>query len=221
MKTLVSVVGRINAGKDTIANYLIDHKGFRKESFANSLKDCVSVVFGWDRELLEGVTEESRKWREQKDEFWSKELGRDVTPRRVLQEWGTEVVREGFHQNTWVASFKKRMLAHNVTRDIKRFVLTDGRFPNEFKVIKDMGGVIVRIDRGPDPEWYEDALESCQQVRDKGLPYDQTDMGLYWPMVHPSEWAWADLEFDHHIKNDGSLLQFQNKVKDLAYLLDR
>ena len=32
-------------------------------------------MFSWDRELLDGKTDESRAWREQKDEFWSAETG--------------------------------------------------------------------------------------------------------------------------------------------------
>jgi hypothetical protein len=46
-------------------------------SFACSLKDTASVMFGWDRDLLEGDTVESRKFREQKDEFWSDKFGYD------------------------------------------------------------------------------------------------------------------------------------------------
>ena len=51
-KMLVSVTGFIGSGKDTIADYLITEHGFKKESWAGSLKDAVSHIFNWERDLL-------------------------------------------------------------------------------------------------------------------------------------------------------------------------
>ena len=53
---IIGLVGFISSGKGTCADYLVREHGFVKESFANSVKDAVSVVFGWDRQLLEGDT---------------------------------------------------------------------------------------------------------------------------------------------------------------------
>ena len=64
---IIGVCGFIGSGKDTIADYLTNFHGFRRESFANSLKDAVSMVFGWDRTMLEGRTKQAREWREQVD----------------------------------------------------------------------------------------------------------------------------------------------------------
>ena len=50
---IIGVCGLIGAGKDTIADYLVNVHEFRRESFANTLKDAVAAVFGWDRTLLE------------------------------------------------------------------------------------------------------------------------------------------------------------------------
>ena len=105
MKIIIGITGLISSGKDTIANYLTTFHGFKKESFANSLKDAVASVFGWDREMLEGTTTSSREWREQVDPWWSARLDiPDLTPRWVLQNWGTEVCRKGFHDDIWIAS---------------------------------------------------------------------------------------------------------------------
>jgi len=95
------------------------------------LKDAVAAVFGWDRVLLEGRTKEAREWREQRDEWWSNRLGKDITPRHILQYWGTEVCRQGFHDDIWIASLENKM---RKTGD--NIVISDVRFPNEIKAIK-------------------------------------------------------------------------------------
>ena len=96
---IIGFVGFIGSGKDTAADYLVNFHGFRRDSFANTLKDAVAAVFGWDRTLLEGRTSESREWRDQIDFWWSNRLGKQVTPRWVLQYWGTEVLRNHFHDD--------------------------------------------------------------------------------------------------------------------------
>ncbi len=51
---LIGLVGLIGSGKDTVAERLVSHHGFVRDSFAKSLKDAVSNIFSWDREMLEG-----------------------------------------------------------------------------------------------------------------------------------------------------------------------
>ena len=58
---IIGVTGFIGSGKDTIADYLCTQHGFKRISFAASLKDAVASVFGWDREMLEGTTKSSRE----------------------------------------------------------------------------------------------------------------------------------------------------------------
>jgi dephospho-CoA kinase len=61
---IVGFVGFINSGKNSAAQYLTQKYSFKEESYANSLKNALVSIFGWDRELIEGKTEESRIWRE-------------------------------------------------------------------------------------------------------------------------------------------------------------
>ena len=104
---IIGICGLIGSGKDTIADYLVNDHNFVKLSFADKLKDSVAEMFDWDRNLLDGKTDESRAWREQLDPFWSKEMGRDITPRFVLQVFGTECMRDGFYDGVWGKSCQK------------------------------------------------------------------------------------------------------------------
>ena len=59
----IGILGNIGSGKNTVAQYLAT-KGCIPTSFAGPIKDLCTSVFGWDRELLEGETDESREFRE-------------------------------------------------------------------------------------------------------------------------------------------------------------
>lgn len=105
---IIGIVGSIGAGKDTVADYLSNFHEFRRESFASSVKDSLSVIFGWDRTLLEGRTKESREWREQIDSWWAERLNiPHLTPRWVMQHYATELCREHFHKDIWIASLEE------------------------------------------------------------------------------------------------------------------
>jgi hypothetical protein len=208
---IIGVCGFIGSGKDTIADYLTNFHEFRRESFANTLKDAVANVFGWDRTMLEGRTKQAREWREQVDPWWAERLNMpNLTPRWILQYWGTEVCRKAFHDDIWIASLENKL--RNSTDNI---VISDCRFPNEIKSIKDAGGIIVWVRRGELPEWYDAAVSLNRG--DKGninwaISKDQiARMG-----IHASETAWVGTQFDAVLSNDGSIDDLFAKVKDLV-----
>ena len=153
---IIGICGFIGSGKDTVADYLVNFHEFRRESFASTLKDAVANVFGWDRTMLEGRTKEAREWREQVDHWWAERLDMPtLTPRWVLQYWGTEVCRKGFHDDIWIASLENKL------RNSKdHVVISDCRFPNEISSIKNAGGHIVWVQRGALPDWYDVAVDA-------------------------------------------------------------
>ncbi len=200
---IVGICGLIGSGKDTVADYLVNFHEFRRESFANSLKDAVSAVFGWDRNLLEGRTKESREWREQIDFWWSNRLGMKITPRWILQNWGTEVCRLGFHDDIWIASLENKLRS---SKD--NIVVSDCRFPNEIKSIKKAGGTMIWVKRGDLPLWYDTAV---QANLGKATQLNRMEnLG-----IHRSEWAWIGTEFDEEIDNDGSIDELYQQIKKL------
>ena len=170
-------------------------------SFASILKDVVSIMFDWDRNLLEGDTEESRKWREKIDEWWSQRLNiPHLTPRFVLQYIGTDVMRGSFHPDIWLACLERRILKQiNLLGEKEIIVITDCRFSNEIECLKKMGGIFVRVIRGDEPEW-------LFQYVNYGVP----PVG-----VHISEYGWTGGKFDHVIHNDGTLENLKEKIDSL------
>ena len=208
---IIGVCGLIGAGKDTIADYLVNIHQFRRESFANTLKDAVSSVFGWDRELLEGRTKHSRAWREQVDAWWAERLDMpNLTPRWVLQYWGTEVVRRGFHDDTWIASLENRLC--KTTDDV---VISDCRFPNEIAAIKRAGGVVIRVHRGPDPTWYNFA-ETVNRGPERNLEWSWAKTQLENFDIHASETAWIGTAFDAVLDNNGTMDHLYSQLTGLV-----
>jgi hypothetical protein len=202
---IIGFVGFIGSGKDTAADYLVNFHEFRRDSFANTLKDAVSAVFGWDRILLEGRTKEAREWREQVDPWWAERLNMPhLTPRWVLQYWGTEVCRNGFHDDIWIASLENKM---RKTGD--NVVISDVRFPNEIKAIHNAGGLVVRVKRGADPAWYDIAVASNNGS--VAAVKELTMLG-----IHSSETAWVGRDIDVEIDNNGSIDDLYKQIRDLA-----
>jgi len=201
---IIGVCGFIGSGKDTVADYLQNFHEFRRESFASTLKDAVSAVFGWDRTMLEGRTKEAREWREQVDPWWAERLAMPtLTPRWVLQYWGTEVCRRAFHDDIWIASLENKL------RNSKdHVVISDCRFPNEIASIRGAGGIIVWVKRGQLPEWYETAIEAN---KGNNVAINQLKISR----IHASETAWVGTELDVVIDNNGTIDDLYTQTSNL------
>lgn len=190
-RKIIGICGLAGSGKGTVADYLDNHYGMRKISFADKLKDGVACIFDMPRHLLEGDTKESREWREIEDPFWK------VTPRYILQRMGTECMRHGFDDLIWV-KLVQRTLIENPNID---FVIPDVRFENEIDMIREVGGEIWWIRRGNWPDWAIDYMYSENPSEPEG--------------IHPSEYRWMNRNYDHMIGNDHDIKYLHNEIERL------
>lgn len=186
---LIGLCGLIGSGKNTVAERIMSQYDYIGVSFASTLKDAASCIFGWDRDMLEGATASDRVERECKDLWWSERLGFDVSPRYMLQYLGTEVMRNNLHSDIWVYATEKQILEH----PWDQYVITDVRFPNEIAMIRRHGGKIIHVRRGDLPEWFGQ---------------DPDD-------VHASETAWNNERFDATIRNDGTIEELYENLDKL------
>lgn len=198
---IVGLCGFAGSGKGTVAEYL----NYKPMSFASKLKDTAAILFDWPRNLLEGDTKESREWRETPDIFWSKETGKEFTPRLALQLLGTEAIRKGIYEDFWVSIVKKKLQDTTVN-----CVISDVRFPNEIEMLQSLGADIYWVKRGLNPKWYGDAYAQNKL----SLLGENTikNMESLYPTIHPSEYAWIGTEFTDIVYNDGSLDDLRKEV---------
>lgn len=137
---IIGITGKIGSGKSTIAEFLCKEYGYREYSMAGPLKE-IGRIFGFTNEQLYGTQEQKL----QVHPYWK------VSSRQFLQKVGTELFREclpkvlpemKFTGTVWVDLFR---LNYEQAPDL--YVISDLRFLDEAKAIKDLGGIIIRTVR--------------------------------------------------------------------------
>jgi len=125
------------------------------------------------------------------------------------------------------------------TREIEesKWIITDVRFPNEAKAIKDRGGIVIRVNRDSKSKYIYKDFEVKQKLMGMGYVYsynedyseDAINEGFEYSTSlnkwsfdedvineHASETALDDYDgFDYVIENDGTVQDLIDKVKSL------
>jgi hypothetical protein len=137
MRKVVLLSGYIGAGKDFIADYLVNMKGYYKFSFADSLKDFTSKKYSFPKAFC--YTHEG------KEMPYTFENGDIVTIRDLLILEGAE--QRKINENVWIDYIIERILKE--TPEDAKIVISDFRFPNEYYEMKKRfeGTVSARIYR--------------------------------------------------------------------------
>lgn len=134
---IVGLAGFAGVGKDTVADYLVEHYGFKKMSFADPIRAGLLAVNpfidvdGYNVPLSTAL--EHFTWDELKNH--SEQI------RPLLQRFGTEFGRNQLGQDLWVEMVRDKMSwAENI-------VFSDVRFKNEVRMIRAERGQVWNIFR--------------------------------------------------------------------------
>jgi len=136
---LFAICGHKRHGKDSIADVLVAHFGFRKDQFARPMKEACSAIFGWSAEYIENEKETI-------DPRWG------ISPRQALMllgtEWGQYMLSGEFPEFKRITG---RKLWARRTLDLynpsENLVISDMRFPHEAEEVRERGGKIIRVIR--------------------------------------------------------------------------
>ncbi len=201
---LIGLVGLKGSGKDTVGQFFEQQYGYTTISFADSLKDCVCAIFGWDRTMIEGRTPKSRAWREQNDPWWAERLGLDFfSPRIAMTSFGTDVMRHHFRDDIWILNTERKVNAVDGP-----VVITDARFPNELDMIRRLGGLVCRVKRGPDPDWKSAAIDALAGDTDARMALDHLQ-------IHESEWLLIDTPTHVILNNDSTIAALYEQCESI------
>lgn len=150
---------------------------------------------------------------------YSQEKIKQYTYREFLQRLGTEAIRNQIHPNTWVNALFADYKINNPkegktysTLDMPNWIITDVRFPNEAKAIKDRGGLVIKVDR---PN-YCPTCKIDKTINQGGL-CTRTDCPSI-KLVHESETALDAWEFDYIIHNTSTSDALIHKVEIMVDL---
>lgn len=140
--SILCVAGSKGCGKDTLCDYLVVHHGFTKFAFADALKEmCLPLIHAtWPS--LSHLTLADMYDREAKERIYPDLLfaGRPFSIRWYLQYVGTEVVRNHLDKDIWVQTVIGKIRRHFNTHPEARICISDCRFDNEVRCIKDAFG---------------------------------------------------------------------------------
>jgi AAA+ ATPase superfamily predicted ATPase len=126
---IIAIAGNARTGKDTLGNNfvkILNEQGIKAKtfSFANELKESVNK-FVIDQTGISAFTE-------------NKEEKNLIRPFLVC--WGTDVMRK-INNNIWIEKLSGNLLGDHVN------IITDLRFANELKWIKETNGLSLLIKR--------------------------------------------------------------------------
>jgi hypothetical protein len=171
---IIGVTGYAQHGKDSLADMLVEHEGYKKVAFAAALKQMALVlnpIISGDGTDEGGLIVHVRLAPFVEANGW--EAAKQLPEvRRFLQVLGTEAVRDILGTDSWLRALWNTMAVDPE----QRYVISDVRFPNEEEFVHvRCDGMVFRVHR----------------VNEDGTEYDN---GL--GTSHPSEMHVATLDVD-------------------------
>ena len=167
---ILGLSGYARSGKDVVGQALVQ-RGWVRVSFADEIRKALY--------LLNPLVSGSKRLVEAVDQYgWETAKTSFPEIRELMQRMGGEVGRDFLGENTWIDLTLKNAPVGS------KIVVTDCRWPNEAEVIKNMGGLMWRVER----------------------------VGNGPANSHPGEVALDNFPFDLILHNDGTLSDLELKV---------
>lgn len=148
-----------------------------------------------------------------------------LTPRDLLQLFGTQGGRMVVHPNIWVNALFSDYVSYSARGSDYEFekshwIITDVRFPeNEGKAIKDRGGLLIgvqRLFRLRFPE-YEDLIDATMDGYEVPKDLKEINPDLWNQLTHESETAMGDHSWcDVIIENNGTVEELFDSVLEVV-----
>lgn len=174
---LIGITGKAGVGKDTVAEYLWRKHSFVRIAFADPMKRAAQEIFGltdeetWGRRLKEVVIP-----------YWG------LSPRRMFQLVGTDAMQTCFGRDVWIKRWK---LSYDLVKCSDSVVVPDVRFEAEARMIHELGGIVICVDRRTNNDLEEDAK------------------------AHVSEAGINPKLIDHMLKNSGTIPTLYKNVENI------
>lgn len=135
-KKIIAFTGKRGSGKSTCADYLVDHYGFLKVNFKDTLVEEVMLGFP---DLLK-ILAKAYLRSDIRSLFDVKPYVPEI--RALLQNYGTNIRRLD-NKFYWVERWRERV---SLFPD-RNIVVDDVRFLNEANIVKQMGGEVIMVIR--------------------------------------------------------------------------
>ncbi len=163
---IIGLTGEAGSGKDTVADYLVEHHDFRRVSLADPLRRGLQAMFGIPMHMLQD--------RAIKHIPLNILGGKSI--REAMNTLGTEWGRVCLADDIWLttACMKINQLRAQVSIghvNARGIVISDVRFVDERDWLAEQGGVLWHVYRPDNPY----ALPRESHVSQEGLPPRQRD----------------------------------------------
>ncbi len=160
---IIGIAGRMNTGKDTLGEIFTEElTNFQLKAFADKLRAVAEILTGIPAEKFKDSFFKTQAL--PKEWCWDNDEDDPMYVREFLQEVGTECIREFLHEDAWVnalfADYEEKELGYITlnpntneqkkvmqTGSYPNWVITDVRFPNEAKAIRDKDGLLIKLNR--------------------------------------------------------------------------
>ena len=171
------ITGKSGSGKTTTADIFVEY-GFAQHTFAGPIKDIAKII-GFSHEEVCGTQENKLKT----NEFW------DISGREFMQQFGTDMCRDVIPKmkmngrTIWARIMEQKIIENPFV------VIGDGRFPDEAQLVREHGGIIIRV------------------VRDVVNHNERAE--------HKSEASIDEIDTDIVIDNNGTVDELRERVKQI------